>query len=176
MVNNSSGKGHTSCLVYWRQSASSCVYSFILTARIQERNSSIYVPVLTKHRDNGSLATFCNIGPPSPPFSAPHQHLLSSQSQATRRATSTSSHQSTIHLHFSSSHGTGPLSDRILHFLNVKKEKFRELLLRRRERVTNVCSSSAQSSRTQVGTTHLYVLKVSLRREYIAASSEDQKH
>ena len=32
--------------------------------------------------------------------------------------------------------------------------------------MADVCSSSAQSSRTQVGTTHLYVLKVSLRREY----------
>ena len=88
----------------------------------QECSSSIYVPVLTKHRDNGSVATFCNIGPPSPspPFSAPHQLLLWSQSQAYAEA-STSSHQSTIHLHFSSSHGTGPLSDRILHFLNFLK-------------------------------------------------------
>ena len=52
-------------------------------------------------------------------------------------------------------------------FWTFWKEKFRELLLRRRERVADVCSSSsAQSSRTQVGTTHLYVLKVSLRREY----------
>ena len=123
MVNNSSGKGHTSCLVCWRQSASSYVESFI-SARIQECNSSIYVPVLTKHRDNGSLATFCNIGSPSPPFSAPHQHLLSSQSQATRRATSTSFHQSYIHLYFSSSHGTGSLSDRIFHFLNIKRRNF----------------------------------------------------
>ena len=32
--------------------------------------------------------------------------------------------------------------------------------------MADVCSSSVQSSRTQVGTTHLYVLKVSLRREY----------
>ena len=52
----------------------------------------------------------------------------------------------------------------ILQFVNFcSKEHFRELLLRRRERMTAFCSLSSRISRNQVGTTHLYVLKVGQR-------------
>ena len=52
----------------------------------------------------------------------------------------------------------------ILKFVNFcSKEHFRELLLRRRERMTAFCSLSSRISRNQVGTTHLYVLKVGQR-------------
>ena len=126
MVNNLSGKGHQLFSLLETVSLVVCMPSMypLRQEHKKRKNVTLHSLLDIAQRDNGSLATFCNIGPLSPPFSAPHQNLLSSQCQATRRATSTSSHQSTIHLHFSSSHGTGPLSDRILQILNVKRRNF----------------------------------------------------